>query len=116
MAESAKRRALNIVYRGQAYVLDFADLGPRDDIAVRRETGMPVSSFVMQDRFSLDSMAVIVWVTMRKYGSTESFDRFLDGFPSMTEMSQMIEDGRMSISSVEDDSVAIDAEVIPDPS
>lgn len=115
LANANKRRALSVTYQGQTYLLDFADLGPRDDIAIRRETGMPVSSYIMQDRFSSDSIAVIIWVARRKSGIQESFDSFLDGFPNMAEMARQIERGDLAVSSIEDGDDITDAEVVQDP-
>lgn len=107
---ASKRKAIRIRYFGDEYVLDFGDLGPRDDIATRRATGMPVSSFVGRDVFAADSIAVLVWLARRKAGETETFDAFLSGFPTMLGMAAAVESGDIVVTALEDD-----AEVDDDP-
>jgi len=103
--DSSQRQALKIHFDGEDYVLDFADIGPQDDLMCRRATGLPISPFLEEETFSADSIAVMVWVAMRKGGHPVlKWSRFSsDIFPKMLDLPEWLENGRISIESIEDD-------------
>lgn len=107
----ARRRALVITLNGASHTLHMADLGPEDDLAARRQTGMPISSFIGDDIFGADSMLVLWWMARRKAGERRlAFSKVLAQFPTF----ESINDADPSVEAVEDDDV-IEAEVAADP-
>ena len=113
------RVALKITFNDQEYVLDFGDLNSLDDIAARKETGMPISPYLNEDHFSLDSMAILTWVAIRKTNQpTLKFREFVKSFPSMMELPDWLDEGRLSIEAIEGDdaeNVEIEGGVGADP-
>ncbi len=57
---------LSFEWRGKEVSLLFADLGPGDDLAARREIKLPVTAFVGD--FGSDSLVVLWWTARRKAG------------------------------------------------
>jgi len=53
-------------WRDRSVSLRFDDLGPGDDMAARREIGMPVTAFL--GSFGSDSVVVLWWTARRKMG------------------------------------------------
>ena len=89
---AAKRVALKITVNGDERVLHLADLGPNDDLLARKETGLPVSQFVTEDSFGLDSLAILWWVARRKNGEPRlKFREVLKTFPTMAEAADAVD-------------------------
>jgi hypothetical protein len=88
-----------ISVRGVKAELRPADIGPRDDALVRRETAAaglePVSLLGALSRFEggqvgMDDICLLWWVARRKSGDTiESFGAALDGFPTDGEVDEI---------------------------
>lgn len=98
-----QRTGLRITLDGDTRVLYMADLGPNDDMLSRKETTMPVSSFVGEDNFALDSVAILWWMACRKNGQPRlKFREVLKSFPSYAQLAEMSEAGTFSIDSIED--------------
>lgn len=98
-----QRTGLQITLGDDTRILYMADLGPHDDMLARKETTMPVSSFVGEDVFALDSVAVLWWMACRKNGQPRlKFREVIKDFPSYAELAKMTDDGRFSIESIED--------------
>lgn len=105
-----KRTALRIGLGDETRTLNWADLGPQDDIICRRATGMPVSSFFENEHFGADTLLVIWWMAGRKAGKRESFKQILDTYSSFDSMEDF------TIEADEESDDVIDAEVVdPDP-
>lgn len=110
--QEARRTGLRITVDGETLVLYMADLGPNDDMVARKETGMPVSSFIGEDNFALDSVAILWWMACRKNGRPRlKFRDVVKTFPTYAQMQDMADDGRFSIDSLED----VEGEDGPDP-
>lgn len=99
-----QRVGIQITLRGDTRVLHMADLGPQDDMVARKETGMPVSSFIGEDVFALDSVAILWWVACRKSGQPRlKFRDVLKEFPSYAELEDMGDSGDFAIDALEEE-------------
>lgn len=102
--KDAQRQAIKITIGDETRILYMADLGPNDDMVARKETTMPVSSFVGEDVFALDSVAILWWMAARKSGQPKlKFRTVLYDFPSYAELNDLAEDGRFSVESIDSD-------------
>ena len=107
-AEAERSRTFVITVKGERSVLRLADLGPRDDALVRRETKMAGVEKVSlmgalagldEQTIGLDMVCLLWWLGRRKAGdTTQSYGEALDGFPSYAEL-----EGNVSLSELEDD-------------
>lgn len=96
----AKRRALVITIGDESHTLHMADLGPEDDLAARRQTGMPISSFIGEDLFGTDSVLVLWWMARRKSGERRlAFSKVLESFPTF----EALNDAGINVEAIEDD-------------
>jgi hypothetical protein len=68
--------------------LRFTELGPRDDLECRKETGFPVQGFFSSGaQIGTDGALVLWWVAGRKSGVVgETFNSLLDLFPTWEAM------------------------------
>lgn len=107
-AEAERSRTFVITVKGDRSVLRLADLGPRDDALVRRETKMAGVEKVSlmgalasldEQTIGLDMVCLLWWLGRRKSGdTTQSYGEALDAFPSYAEL-----DGNVSLSELEED-------------
>lgn len=82
-APEATGKAMQISVNGKEYVIDFAALGPGDDLESRRQTGIPVTPFFDEKTIASDSMVILIWMARRKNGEPGlRFDRVLEEFPT----------------------------------
>lgn len=105
--KEAERRKLRITFYDEVYEIDFEEFGPEDDLATRKQCGVPVTAFFEEDRFASDSFAVLIWAARRrKLGSRRagSFRAFLTNeFPNFRELSKALSEGQISIEAIESD-------------
>lgn len=102
-ASKRKRQGVRITIDNDTRDLHLADLGPQDDAISRKETGMPVTSFIDEDTFALDSVAVLWWMACRKNGQPRlKFRDVLKDFPSYSELADLADADRFSIDSLEE--------------
>lgn len=81
--DAVRRVGIRISVRGLEWTLHLSDLGPADDLVARKETGLPVTPFIQEDRFGMDSLLVLYWTVRRKNGEpTLRFSEVLEEFPS----------------------------------
>ena len=98
--EDGSRTGLIISCGDKEYRLNAVDIGPRDDLMCRRETGFPVSPFFDSERFGTDSLLILYWVARVKSGDKNlRFEEVLTKFPNM----KAIEEADFKIVSEEDD-------------
>ena len=87
--KDGKRTGLIVKCGDKEYRLNPVDIGPRDDLMCRRETGFPVSPFFDSERFGTDSLLIIFWVARVKSGEkTLRFEDVLAQFPNMTSIEE----------------------------
>ena len=104
---TAKRTGLVITIGGESHTLHMADLGPEDDMAARRQTGMPISSFIGDDIFGSDSILVLWWMARRKAGERRlAFSKVLREFPTF----EALNAADPGIEAIEDDAGEGDAD------
>lgn len=115
--QEGQRKSIRITIGDETRVLHMADLGPNDDMVARKETTMPVSSFVGEDVFALDSVAILWWMAARKSGQPKlKFRTVLYDFPSYAQLNELAEEGRFSVDAIEDGDEDGEGEVHPLPS
>ncbi len=110
-----KRTGLRITLDGDTRDLYFGDLGPADDLRARKECGMPVSQFINEDRFGLDSLAILWWTARRKNGEPKlKFSEVLKTFPGQVEMAELMDQDRFTIEEITpDDEDEVDEGPLP---
>lgn len=123
--KKSKRAGFRVTIGDAVYELRTADLGPGDDMMVRKITGYPLSQFLTAGTFGLDSIAVIVWMARRKRGEKKlTLDRVYAEFPSFEEIDELTENDEFEIEQIEDFDADAQAaavlelegeEVVPDP-
>lgn len=97
----SKRLGLRITIDGDTRDLYLADLGPADDLRARKECGLPVTQFVSEERFGLDSLAVLWWTARRKTGEPKlKFSEVVKRFPNQVEMAEMMDEDRFTIEEI----------------
>lgn len=67
-SETAQRVGLKIRLGDVSKILHMNDLGPNDDLAARKQTGLPVTPFFEEDKFGADSLLIMWWMARRKDG------------------------------------------------
>jgi hypothetical protein len=83
----AQRTALRITLKGETRTLHMSDLGPRDDLEARKETGIAVMPFFHGERFGGDAILIIWWMARRKSGEPDlRYSQVLDEFPSWNDL------------------------------
>lgn len=98
---SSKRAGLRITMDGDSRDLFLADLGPADDLRARKECGLPVSQFMSEERFGLDSLAILWWTARRKTGEPKlKFSEVVKEFPNQEDLAAMLDDERFSIEEI----------------
>lgn len=109
----------------EEWKLYTSDIGPEDDFLVRRATnGVPLSKFLTDETFGLDSAGVVQWMARRKAGEKRlTLQRVLEEMPSYEEIAELadrdefileeFDDAEYDVDEVLDDPV--DGEVLPDP-
>lgn len=113
---NSKRKGLKLTMNDETRILMMSDLGPQDDLAARKQTGLPVSVFLSEDAFAADSIAILWWVAGRKAGVKTRFLEMLKDFPNTEEIADMFTDGRLTITGldeVEDDTAEVDEHPLP---
>ncbi|HEC09746.1 MAG TPA: hypothetical protein ENI86_09300 [Acidimicrobiales bacterium] len=84
----------------QTRTLDPDLLGPGDDTACRKATGLPVSAFIDEDTFGSDSVLVVWWIAGRQAGRHERYQRVVQTWPTIADLQRADPD----IEYLEDDS------------
>lgn len=93
-------RKLKITLGGAERVLDFAEVGPGDDIVARKETGLAISPFLEENTVGADSVLILWWFARRKNGEPRlTFAEVLAEFPTY----QALAEAQPEIVMVEDD-------------
>lgn len=101
--KKAKRSGFRVTIGDAVYELRSADIGPGDDMLVRRITGYPLSQFLTAGTFGLDSAAVIVWMARRKAGERKlSLQKVLDEMPSFEELDELAENDEFEVEPIAD--------------
>jgi hypothetical protein len=108
--QAVERKALEITLNGETLTLNFADLGPEDDLASRKQTGLPISSFVQGESFGTDSFLVLWWMARRKAGERRlAFSKVLDEFPTF----DAINAAEPKVEVLEDEAEVDDSDPLP---
>jgi hypothetical protein len=83
----AQRTALRITLKDKTYTLHMSDLGPRDDLEARKETGIAVMPFFHAERFASDAVLMVLWMARRKSGEPDlRYTQVLDEFPNWSDL------------------------------
>lgn len=94
--------AFKITVRDEVAVVRPAEIGPRDDALVRRQTraalGYPLSlmgalqQLADEEAIGLDSVCLLHWFGRTAAGdTTETYGEALDRFPKLTEVDDLVE-------------------------
>lgn len=103
-----ERKGFVITWQGVGqWTFHTADLGPRDHMAVRKETGMPFRWFIQSDHHDIDSLGVMIWMARRKNGEPGLLlDDVFDQLGSDEDFNRLLESDRLTIEALEPDAEA----------
>lgn len=85
--DKARRLGIRITVRGESHDIIQADLGPGDNLRVRRATGLSLREMTDGEHFDIDSAAVLWWFARsRRDEPTLTLDQAFSEFPTYTEL------------------------------
>lgn len=99
-----ERKGFLITWEGKGtWTFHSSDLGPRDHMMVRKETGMPFRWFIQTDHHDIDTFGVMVWMARRKNGELAlSLDKVFDELGTDEQFNKMVKSGTLTIKAIED--------------
>jgi len=87
-----KPRYLRLTVGGLTKVIDWASLGPGDDLVSRQQCGIPVSALLGIDQFGGDLLLILWWTARRLNGEPRlTFATVLGEFPTNADLDAAID-------------------------